>query len=185
MPCPSHFKSCNSNRLSLRAGAMKGWSSSGKNSNITDTSWIHNFHAKGGCHWSITSFVFITNPKSQVVALCILGYAWCHRSKHVHYVPVTVQGRAKPSYTSYESFGVQSCIMQGSSTGMATMQHYCEWHIDRAAKYPHAFTYNCEEDMCSMCSSYSTYVLLSVWLQIYVLEGRLLSLFHEGLAQRH
>jgi hypothetical protein len=29
--------------------------------------------------------------------------------------------------------------------------------------------------MCSMCNSYSTYILLPMWLQVHVLEGRMLS----------
>jgi hypothetical protein len=42
------------------------------------------------------------------------------------------------------------------------------------AKHPYAITYYFEEAMCSLQNLHTSHILLSMWIQIYVLERRVL-----------
>jgi hypothetical protein len=84
------------------------------------------------------------------------------------------------SWTSNESFGIQSCLMQGSSIWLVAMQQYFKWSTDTIANYPYAFPYKFEEVMFSVWSVYATYILLSMQLQVYMFKVKVLSMISWG-----
>ena len=110
-----------------------------------------------------------------MVASHFLGHVGCDRVKYVHYVFALMQRKMKSSHTSYDSSTVQDCILQSPTTWLALTQGIEQRGFDTPPKYSYAIALNIEVSMCCVWNSLATYILLSVWFQVYVLEGGMLS----------